>query len=173
LAARWPWSIPNLWGGLIDLDDRPPEEAAVLLAAELLQPDGEDQIAWRDWQRLTARLTPLRLSETAGETRHPLSPPRTYLVTGAFGAIGREIARWLVAQGAGRLALLGRRGATPDDEPFLAELRQAGATVDVYAVDVADGEQLTAVWSQIAAGEQPLKGIFHAAGVVADGTAAR
>jgi acyl transferase domain-containing protein/acyl carrier protein len=161
---------PQLWGGLIDLDERPPEEAAVLLAAELLQPDGEDQIAWRDWQRLVARLTGLRLTEPPA-TRH--LPPATYLITGAFGAIGREIARWLVAQGASHLALLGRRGATTDDEPFLAELRQAGATVTVYAADVADWEQLTAVWSQITADEQPLKGIFHAAGVVADGTIAR
>ena len=165
---------PFLWGGLIDLDDRPPDEAAVLLAAELLQPDGEDQIAWRDWQRLTARLTSLRLNEPAASAAHaPMAASATYLVTGAFGAIGREIARWLVAQGARHLALLSRRGATPDDEPFLAALRQAGTTISVYAADVADWDQLTAVWSQITAGEQPLKGIFHAAGIVADGTIAQ
>jgi len=162
---------PSLWGGLIDLDDRLPEEAAVLLSAELLQPDGEDQIVWRDWQRLTARLTSLRLSEPTSSAAHsPIAAAATYLITGAFGAIGREIARWLAAQGAPHLALLSRRGAAPDHEPFLAELRQAGATVSVYAADVADWDQLTAVWSQITAGEKPLKGIFHAAGVVADGT---
>jgi nucleoside-diphosphate-sugar epimerase/acyl carrier protein len=165
---------PQLRSCLIDLDDRPPEEAAVLLAAELLQPDGEDQIAWRDWQRLTARLSNLRLDDPAfGKTRSSFSASATYLVTGAFGAIGRELARWLVEQGVHHLALLGRHGAAAEDEPFLAELRRAGATVTVYAADVASVGQLAAVWSQIAAGERPLKGIFHAAGVVADGTVAQ
>jgi myxalamid-type polyketide synthase MxaD len=168
------WEYPQLWGGLIDLDDRPPDEAAVLLAAELLQPDGEDQIAWRDWQRLAPRLTHLRLSEPASdETRPSVAAAATYLITGAFGAVGREIARWLAAQGARHLALLSRRGATPDDAPFLAELRASGVTVSVYAADVADWDQLTAVWSEITAAEQPLKGIFHTAGVVADGTIAQ
>jgi hypothetical protein len=152
---------PQLRGGLIDLDDRPPEEAAVLLAAELLQPDGEDQIAWRDWQRLTARLSSFRLDDPAfGKTRPPFSASATYLVTGAFGAIGRELARWLVEQGVRHLALLGRRGAAAEDEPFLAELRRTGATVTVYAADVANLEELTAAWPQISGGEQPLKGIF-------------
>jgi NAD(P)-dependent dehydrogenase (short-subunit alcohol dehydrogenase family)/acyl carrier protein len=165
---------PQLRGGLIDLDDRPPEEAAVLLAAELLQPDGEDQIAWRDWQRLTARLSSFRLDDPAfGKTRPPFSASATYLVTGAFGAIGRELARWLVEQGVRHLALLGRRGAAAEDEPFLAELRRTGATVTVYAADVANLEELTAAWPQISGGEQPLKGIFHAAGVAADGTVAQ
>jgi acyl carrier protein len=67
---------------------------------------------------------------------------------------------------------LGRSGATDEAEPFLAELRQAGAVVTVHTADVADATQLAAVWPDITDGRPPLKGVFHAAGVLADGTIA-
>jgi myxalamid-type polyketide synthase MxaD len=167
---------PSLWGGLIDLDHRPAEAAADRVLAELLDGDGEDQIAWREQGRLVARLEPLALPSAApaGDSSPPddWAGDATYLITGGLGAIGRELARWLAARGARHLALLGRSGATDEAEPFLAELRQAGAVVTVHTADVADATQLAAVWPDITDGRPPLKGVFHAAGVLADGTLA-
>jgi NAD(P)-dependent dehydrogenase (short-subunit alcohol dehydrogenase family)/acyl carrier protein len=122
-----------------------------------------------------ARLTHLPVGQPTNRAGQPplVTRQATYLITGALGAIGREMARWLVQQGACHLALLGRSGASPGDEPFLEELRQAGVTAVVYAVDVADREGVTAVWSEITAHQPPIKGIFHAAGVAADGTIAQ
>ena len=76
----------------------------------------------------------------------------TYLVTGGLDGFGFEAARWLVARGAGAVALLGRRGPeTPGCEERVAELRNAGAAVGIYRGDVADRESLAAVLDQIRA----------------------
>ncbi|HEX8112639.1 MAG TPA: beta-ketoacyl synthase N-terminal-like domain-containing protein, partial [Kofleriaceae bacterium] len=47
---------PELWGGLVDLDDEPSRALAAALADELLGEAGEDQVAYRKGQRHVARL---------------------------------------------------------------------------------------------------------------------
>ncbi len=47
---------PRLWGGMIDLDRMLHHGQLSLLADQLLSPDGEDQIALRNGNRLVARL---------------------------------------------------------------------------------------------------------------------
>jgi phthiocerol/phenolphthiocerol synthesis type-I polyketide synthase C len=93
----------------------------------------------------------------------------TYLVTGGLEGFGFEAARWLVAHGAGAVALLGRRGSeTPGCEERVAELRAAGAEVGVYRVDVADSASLAGVLDQIRATQPPLRGVVHAASAIDD-----
>ena len=170
---------PSLWGGLIDLGDHAPDDAAARLAAELLQPDGENQIAWRGDQRLVARL--VRVADTAPRLgapspENPASQPSgpgihadaTYLVTGATGGIGRHLASWLVAQGARHLMLLSRSADGPGLNPWLDSLRAGGAEVRLEAVDVADAAAMQHLFAQVEASMPPLRGIFHAAGVVVD-----
>ena len=56
--------LPELWGGLIDLD--PQASCATntrALLSELTAQDGEDQTAWRSDQRFAARLTRAKLPE--------------------------------------------------------------------------------------------------------------
>ncbi|MGH7048592.1 MAG: SDR family NAD(P)-dependent oxidoreductase, partial [Stellaceae bacterium] len=97
----------------------------------------------------------------------------TYLVTGGLDGFGFEAARWLVAHGAGTLALVGRRGLdTPGSAARVAELAAEGAQVRVYRADVADRESLARVLGEIRAGLPPLCGIVHAAAIVADRLAA-
>jgi myxalamid-type polyketide synthase MxaB len=90
----------------------------------------------------------------------------TYLVTGGFGALGQQVARWLVQQGARHLVLTGRR--IPTDVPILAELEQQGAIVQAVAADISQISAVAALIAQIEANEPPLRGIFHTAGVLAD-----
>src|SRR5262249_16499881 len=60
----------------------------------------------------------------------------TSLITGGIEGFGFEAARWLVAQGARSIALVGRRGtATPGCTERVGELEAAGAEVQVYAGD--------------------------------------
>ncbi|MFM7711327.1 MAG: polyketide synthase, partial [Microcystis sp.] len=47
---------PNLWGGLIDLEEKQPSSQAII--AEITENLGEDRIAFRDHQRYVARLVP-------------------------------------------------------------------------------------------------------------------
>jgi phthiocerol/phenolphthiocerol synthesis type-I polyketide synthase C len=116
----------------------------------------------------------LRPAENAGlrlppRTEFALRNDGTYLVTGGLTGFGFAAARWLAEHGAGSIALLGRRGAeTPGAEDRLAELRELGAEVCVYAGDVADQVSLSGVLDQIRAQQPPLRGIVHAASVIAD-----
>jgi acyl transferase domain-containing protein len=94
----------------------------------------------------------------------------TYLVTGGLGGFGAETAKWLAARGASHLLLVGRRGAqTPGADALVAALRGAGAEVAIEAADVADRARLAAVLDSLERrGFPPLRGVFHAAGVLDD-----
>jgi acyl transferase domain-containing protein/NADPH:quinone reductase-like Zn-dependent oxidoreductase/NAD(P)-dependent dehydrogenase (short-subunit alcohol dehydrogenase family)/acyl carrier protein len=97
----------------------------------------------------------------------------TYLVTGGTHGFGYEAARWLVARGAGSIALVSRRGPdTPGCDEKIRGLEAAGAKVHVYRCDVADRTALGEVLDTIRASQPPLRGIVHAASMVGDGFAA-
>jgi thioester reductase-like protein len=91
-----------------------------------------------------------------------IQPQATYLVSGAFGGIGRQLCQWLARQGARSLVLVGRRS----DQTLLDALTAAGVAWEVVLVDLANGspEPLAA-----ALGGKALAGVFHAAGVLDDG----
>ncbi|MCK6588955.1 MAG: SDR family NAD(P)-dependent oxidoreductase, partial [Polyangiaceae bacterium] len=95
----------------------------------------------------------------------------TYLVTGGLGGLGLAAARWLAERGAGHLLLVGRRGAQTDAQRAAVEaLRQLGAEVTVAAADVADRADLEQILARHVSEDRPLRGVFHAAGVLADAT---
>ncbi len=173
---------PRHWGGAIDLDpDRADhDDVAAELAGALARTDEEDQQALRGNERLAARIvaahTPHEHLRREVAVRHRGS----YLLTGAFGGIGRELARWFALRGAGRLVLLGRTelpARSEWDDPALPEpvqrrvqavreLEATGAEVEVACVDVTDGPAVAALVARLAADpDRPLAGVVHAAGV--------
>jgi acyl transferase domain-containing protein/NADPH-dependent curcumin reductase CurA/nucleoside-diphosphate-sugar epimerase/acyl carrier protein len=91
----------------------------------------------------------------------------TYLVTGAFGALGERVAKGLIERGARRLMLVGRHASAGVTE----RLRCAGASVDlhVHELDVADRHALDAAIRASCTPDAPLRGVVHAAGVLDDG----
>lgn len=92
-----------------------------------------------------------------------------YLVTGGFGGFGFEIAKWLARSGAGHVILAGRKGIdTEGAHAMIAELRSLGARTTAMAMDVGDQVSVTTGMRQIAELDLPLRGIFHAAGVLDD-----
>ncbi|MFI6955827.1 SDR family NAD(P)-dependent oxidoreductase [Nocardia sp. NPDC050408] len=93
----------------------------------------------------------------------------TYLVTGGFGGFGMATGRWLVLRGARRLVLLGRGGASSDQaRRQLGAWRTVGIEVIEELVDVTDADAVADVVARAHSAEHPLRGIFHAAGSVAD-----
>jgi acyl transferase domain-containing protein/NADPH:quinone reductase-like Zn-dependent oxidoreductase len=91
-----------------------------------------------------------------------------YLITGGLGAVGLATANWLAAKGAGRIVLAGRRGAADADQRAAVQsLRACGADVVVEQVDVADRAGVNGLLARLSDGP-PLRGVFHAAGVLAD-----
>jgi acyl transferase domain-containing protein/acyl carrier protein len=97
----------------------------------------------------------------------------TYVVTGAFGGVGRQIARWLVDQGARHLLLIGRTGAaTAAGTELVAELTAKGAAVHAAAIDVGDADALAETFASVDR-SAPVRGVVHAAGVLDDGVLAQ
>ncbi|MFD0408062.1 SDR family NAD(P)-dependent oxidoreductase, partial [Kitasatospora sp. NPDC127116] len=145
--------------GLVETDGRSTVE--LLLAACA---GDEPEVALRDGAARVPRLAPVSVDAEA--TAPVLDPDGTVLITGATGALGRQVARHLVRRhGVSHLLLVSRGGA---DAELAAELAADGAAVTFAACDVADRAALAAVLRDVPAAH-PLTGVFHAAGVVADG----
>ncbi|MDZ7831610.1 MAG: SDR family NAD(P)-dependent oxidoreductase [Desulfobacterales bacterium] len=92
-----------------------------------------------------------------------------YLITGGYGAIGLQAARWLAEKGARHLVLIGRSGPSPEAEKEIEGLTQAGVHVFQARADVSRREDLYGVLASIKTNMPPLKGIIHAAGLLEDG----
>ncbi|HEY7768947.1 SDR family NAD(P)-dependent oxidoreductase, partial [Longimicrobium sp.] len=93
----------------------------------------------------------------------------SYLVTGGLGALGLHVARWMVEGGARDLVLVGRSAPGEGARDAIAEMKRAGARVQVLQADVSDAEQAARVLEAARDGGPPLRGIVHAAGVLDDG----
>jgi len=94
----------------------------------------------------------------------------SYLITGGTGALGLSLARHLAEAGAGALLLLARRAPTPHAQAQITALRATGTTVHILTCDVADGPALNQALDQVRAQVPPLRGVVHAAGILADAT---
>ncbi|MGK5673445.1 SDR family NAD(P)-dependent oxidoreductase [Micromonospora sp. URMC 106] len=121
----------------------------------------EPQVAVRDGRVLLPRLRPVE-HPSAG-TPVPALAGGTVLVTGGTGGIGRHVATHLATvHGVAELVLLSRTGRAAD---WTAALTDAGVTVRVVAVDVADRAALAAVVTPLA---DRLVAVVHAAGATDD-----
>jgi NAD(P)-dependent dehydrogenase (short-subunit alcohol dehydrogenase family) len=150
------------------------------LLLEITQPSEEDQVAFRSGERYVARL--LRCSNLTAALPVRLRADASYLITGAFGALGLLTARWMVERGARRLILMARSGVPargrwdeeqrPDVARRIAairELESKGATIVTAPIDVADETQLAQFLREYERdGWPPIRGVVHSAGVVRD-----
>lgn len=165
---------PEVWGGLIEI-----EEGSFPLAS-IKYVQGEDIIRVSDGIPRTARLEAVQEPKSSGSTL-PIAfqPGGTYLITGGLGALGLEVALWMVERGARRLLLISRRKLPRRStwheqkentaiQKILA-MEALGATVHVLPVDMSASDADTHLSFAI---EQlsipPVSGVIHAAGVLED-----
>ncbi|KAI3325541.1 hypothetical protein HD806DRAFT_450461 [Xylariaceae sp. AK1471] len=192
---------PEFFGGLLEIKN---EEAVFPLGA-LRHVQGVDVIKVDDdGIPRSAVLRPLvgaRRTKTRSATENKqrrdddgdskklvhFSPGGTYLITGGLGALGLEVATWMVQRGARRLVLVSRRALPPRStwlelsgnndcttRPSLAirrilKLEEQGATVRVVALDIgAPGADAHLKDALTKLDLPPVKGVVHAAGVLQD-----
>jgi acyl transferase domain-containing protein/NAD(P)-dependent dehydrogenase (short-subunit alcohol dehydrogenase family)/acyl carrier protein len=142
---------------------------------ELLTSDREDQVVLRGAARLVPRLTPFGadaedVTRSRDATGWQIEPDATQLVTGGLGGIGLQLAHWLVEQGARQLVLASRSQPSAQALEVCAALRKRGATVVCAQLDVSDAASVTELLSRIERDMPRLRGVFHAAGTLDDGT---
>ncbi|OKA08294.1 type I polyketide synthase [Amycolatopsis regifaucium] len=172
---------PELWGGAVDIDDVTGDTGSRLL--DLFRGSAgrgtEDVISLTAGATEVARLS--QIERSADGSPLQCSPSGTILITGGLGALGLEVARWLVDRGARRLLLAGRRGLPPRAEwdtvsdadvrrqiDSVLGLEALGVTVGAVALDITDADQVAAALAPGAHGLPPVRGVVHAAGVVND-----
>lgn len=163
---------PNAWGGLIDLDaDTSARVSADILFQQILNGAREDQIAVRSGKCFGGRLVRMPAPDASAQ----FDTDAHYLITGGLGAVGSELARWLVARhGVKHLVLVSRRGSKDTHAPSLCdELKALGADVMVSQADVTDERELKAVLAELDRKRAKLKGVFHCAGLLDDGILAQ
>lgn len=171
---------PDHFGGLIDTED----STFPLQAIRYVQ--GGDVIRMSDGVARLARLRALPREKLLPETGNgALSllprPEGTYLVSGGLGALGIEVADFLVQKGARRLILISRRsfplrkewdqvkGPLASTVERVRGLENRGASIHVLALDIGAKDsrlQLSAAIDELSL--PPILGIVHAAGVLED-----
>ncbi|MFI1386007.1 type I polyketide synthase [Embleya sp. NPDC020886] len=156
--------FPRLWGGLVDLPDRPDARAWARVVGVLAGASGEDQVAVRDSGVLVRRLV-----RASAADRTPVRDPRptgTVLVTGGTGGLGAQVAQWAAENGAERLVLTSRAGpAAPGARELADRLAALGPQVTVASCDMADHDAVTRLVAEIDADGPPLRVVVHAAGL--------
>ena len=170
--------LPDLWGALIDTEDT----SFPFQAIKYVQ--GQDVIRMSDGVPRTARLRPFPRGVVSDAIKGKSLLPRpegTYIITGGIGALGLEVADFLVEKGARRLVLVSRRalpprgdwekltgsiGATAQKIKYLENL---GATIFVVAADIGaplGSEKLKNALDTFSL--PPILGVVHAAGLLED-----
>ena len=88
----------------------------------------------------------------------------TYVITGAFGGIGRSIARWMMKRNARHLLLLSRSGAqTRAAQILLRDLELGGVAVLAPSCDIGNERSLQASLKKCDTVAHPIQGCIHSA----------
>ena len=151
----------------VDVERTPGKATLQALCEELIADSTEDRIAYRNGVRTVLRLKRWQYERDGALPR--LSSSATYLITGGLGPLGLYFAQWLVEQGVRHLALVGRSAPDARAAAALDRLRALGATLHVSQVDVAQSDEVAALFERLAAAAPRVGGVIHAAGVLDDG----
>lgn len=161
LARVLALEIPQVWGGIIDLDSQKSDDEAQDILKIMAAHAGEGNLAIRNQQVYAARLVKQILPSAPSAI---VNQQATYLITGGLGALGLHAAKWLAGKGAKEIWLTGRSKPSADAVRLINELEGKGTAVKVIQADVCDLQVMEKVIQQIDSVHAPLKGIIHAAG---------
>ena len=156
---------PQQWGGLIDLPATIDDGMITAISAEIGTNAPEDRLQLRTDGRYGQRLR----SWQPSSAHSSFTEEGIYLITGAFGGLGLQLAQWLVERGARHLAMLGRRSPSAGAEKVLQGLEAKDVCIHRFQADISSDDDVTKVFATLANLEPNLKGVFHLAGLLDDG----
>jgi NAD(P)-dependent dehydrogenase (short-subunit alcohol dehydrogenase family) len=123
----------------------------------------------RNIGKVVLAISPPRATADDLEMDRPaVRPDATYLITGGTRGLGGRVAESLAALGARHLVLVGRDIDGAAARETARRVREAGAEPTLIAADAGDEDALAAVLATVRATLPPLRGVIHAAGVLAD-----
>lgn len=135
---------------------------AALLFAEQRQEDPASVLYRADGVRRTCRVE--RVATPARPARSVLREGGTYLLTGAFGGLGRRLAEYLAREYRAHLVLLGRSEIGAADEAWVEGLRRSGSRVACRRADVSDSDALAGLREGLPEELRAFDGVLHLAG---------
>ena len=131
---------PEIWGGIIDVDESVPAElAARWVLAEAHNGDGEDQVVYRAGMRRVPRM---QRAHRPGIRTEALDPDSSHLVIGATGNIGPQLIEQLADMGAATIVAVSRNPGSRLDE-LAHSLSERGTTLMTAAADASDEASLS------------------------------
>lgn len=179
---------PNIRVKHVDMDvsggSHEREPAVDLVLAELLEPDSNVFVAYRNGQRWVQSFEPVAV--TGNDRRTAFRDGGVYLITGGLGNIGIALSEYLAQKYKARLVLVGRfalppretwsaliDGREPDDPvrtriSAIRRIEQLGAEVLYLDANVADATAMRRVVEQATKRFGALHGVIHGAGIVGD-----
>ncbi|WP_027390129.1 type I polyketide synthase [Chrysiogenes arsenatis] len=109
-----------------------------------------------------------RMRERNLSTVGVIDTAASYLITGGCGALGLLLVQWLADAGCRSMAIIGRSAPTDAASTTIEHLRQQGITILILQGDVSIPADVQRSLRTLRSALPPLKGIFHAAGVLDD-----
>lgn len=127
----------------------------------------ETEYAERDGKLLVPRITKdedvsFFITSKVKDEKILFEPESSYLLVGGLRGLGRNLAEWMVLQGAKYLVITSPRGiADPNATPLQERLIQAGAeTVHIVACDVSKPDDLSKLLAEV---QHPIRGVINCA----------
>lgn len=167
LAKEYPrWNVR-----CVDLPASPDNEYEAGADALLREPHSTraEEAAWREGRRFVRSMEPIRIAPAAA----PYRKRGVYLLLGGAGGLGWEYARHLASTTQARVALVGRREPSPENQARLAELARLGGEGLYVRADIADAEALRRAVADVEARFGEIHGVVHTAIVLKDATIER
>jgi phthiocerol/phenolphthiocerol synthesis type-I polyketide synthase B len=158
---------PEIWGGVLDLDESLPAELAARYVLDEAAGAGskesaEDQVVYRSGVRRVPRLEKASTPAAPATLAVTLGDDTSQLVIGATGNIGPHLIRQLADMGAKTIVTVSRTPGTRLAE--LAEsLEATGTNLVQVAADATDPAAMTVLFDRFGVDLPPLEGIYLAA----------
>ena len=126
----------------------------------------EDSVRYRLGQRFITDF--VSFDQRQHYDKSMLKPSGVYVITGAMGAIGKELAIYLATNYQAHLLLLGRSASSSQTSALIDQLHGLGALAVYVQADVSDLEQLKQAIALGVSKYSTFDGVFHCAGLLDD-----